>query len=421
MSIAEILHRRIFGHEMGDAMRKFLGHLSWSFFGGMLAAGIMFAVNILAGRFLGPLGYGKYNYIYSIAASLTFFFLLGNNQSSIRHIADEKYKSRRGSILSALLFMTIAQSLILFLVVFIFKNTFSEKLNLGMDIIYFIVFMGFIFSFKELYDSFLRSFGLFKKQSLIKVADAFFVFLFFVLSIYVLKGKVDYLHYAWAMMIGAIFSILAFLYLTKGQFGKFGKKELFIIFNYNKFLIIGGFSGFIMSLEKVFIGKYMGIESLGIYSAYYASSQMIISNLSILFMNIFWPTVVKNKENTGAILKKLETLAFKYLPIWVILNFISIFCILFLYGKEYPTYWLFVFLFSISSLLNVVFSVFMSIMNIDKISQTIPINFIIYGILISSIVIFRSIPVYLIVQIIIYLIGIAYVKKSLMRNTFAKL
>lgn len=421
ISVAEVLHLRIFGHEMGGEMRSFLKNLSWSFFGGMIAAGIMFAVNILAGRFLGPLGYGEYNYIYSLAASLTFFFLLGNNQSSIRHIADEEYKNRRSKILSALLFLTIIQSIILFLVIFVFRSALSEKLNLSVNVIYFIVFMGFIFSFKELYDSFLRSFGLFKKQSLIKVIDAFFVLLFFIASIYILNGEIEYFHYAWAMIAGAIFSILAFLYLTGGQFSKFGKKEIFTIFNYNKFLIIGGFGGFVMSLEKVFIGKYMGIENLGIYSAYYASSQMIISNLNILFMNIFWPTVVKNKENISVILGKLETLFFKYSPLWIISNFVSISFILLLYGKQYPIYWLFILLFSISSLLNVFFSILMSIMNIDRVSQTIPINFIIYGVLISSVAIFKSISVYLMVQIIIYLIGIAYVRKSLTHNTVAKL
>lgn len=421
MSIAEVLHLRIFGNEMSDAMREFLGHLSWSFFGGIIAAVIMFVVNILAGRFLGPLGYGEYNYIYSMAASLTFFFLLGNNQSSIRHIADEEYRNRRSKILSALLFLTIIQSIVLFIIIFVFRNTLSEKLNLGVNIVYFIVFMGFVFSFKELFDSFLRSLGLFKKQSLVRAMDALLVLLFFILFIHIFKGDIKYLHYAWAMMAGAIFSALAFLYLTGCQFSKFGKKEIFTIFNYNKFLIIGGFSGFIMSLEKVFIGKYMGIESLGIYSAYYASSQMIISNLSILFMNIFWPTVVKNKENVGAILKKIETLFFKYFPAWIIFNFISISFILLLYGKQYPVYWLFILLFSASSLLNVFFSILMSIMNIDKISQTIPINFTIYGVLILSIAIFKSIPAYLMVQIIIYLIGIVYVRKSLMRIAPAKL
>jgi hypothetical protein len=63
--LAEGIHLRIFGHEMGEEMRKFLGHLSWSFFGIFFSALILFVVNILAARILGPDGYGKYNFAIS--------------------------------------------------------------------------------------------------------------------------------------------------------------------------------------------------------------------------------------------------------------------------------------------------------------------------------------------------------------------
>ena len=186
-------------------------------------------------------------------------------------------------------------------------------------------------------------------------------------------------------------------------------------------MIIGGFSGFIIGLEKVFIGKYIGTESLGNYSAYYASSQMIISNFGILFMNIFWPTIVKNKENIVVVVNKLSKIFFRYFPVWVALNFISISFFIFLYGKQYHMGVILILLFSVASLLNVFFFVFMTILNIDKISRAILVNMLVYGILILSIVIFRSIPAYLVVQIVIYLIGIMYVRKNLMHNALIKI
>ena len=85
--IAEIIHLRVFGHAMSDEMRKFLGNLSWSFFGGIIAAGIMFAVNILAGRWLGPEEYGKYHIVLALGQVFVIPMLMGMNTSAAYHIA----------------------------------------------------------------------------------------------------------------------------------------------------------------------------------------------------------------------------------------------------------------------------------------------------------------------------------------------
>ena len=85
--IAEIVHLRVFGHAMSDEMRKFLGNLSWSFFGGIIAAGLFFIFITLSGRWLGPDGFGKF----SLALSSSYFFslliLFGFDTASIRWLS----------------------------------------------------------------------------------------------------------------------------------------------------------------------------------------------------------------------------------------------------------------------------------------------------------------------------------------------
>lgn len=421
ITLTEVLHLRIFGHEMSDEMRKFLKNLSWSFFGGMIAALIMFVVSVVAARFLGPLGYGNYNYLLSLASSSVFFFLLGNNQSGIRYISDKEHSNRKRSLLGALFFLTIFQSLVFFVVIVLFNGEIVRKFNLSTNVVYLVFFWGLIFAFKELLDSFIRSLGLFKNQSWIKIGDAFLVFITFISFFVIYKRELIYIHYIWAMMVGALFSIVVYGFFIRNKFGKFSKVELSLIFNYNKFLIIGGISGFIMGLEKVFIGKYVGIESLGIYSAYYASSHMIISNLGILFMNIFWPAIVENKDNIKPVIDKINKILFKYFPIWFLINVISVIFFMLLYGKQYPMQLPLILLFSASSLLNIGFFIMMNFMNINRILHSTIINAIIYILLISSILAFKSIPAYLMVQIIIYLIGIVYIKKILLRDALKSL
>lgn len=416
ISLTEAVHRRVFGHDMSDEMRGFLKNLSWSFFGGMIAAGIMFIISIVAARLLGPVGFGNYNYLLSIASTSMFFFLLGNGQSSTRYISDKEHSDKMKSLMGALLFLTILQSLIFFAVVVVFNGVIAGKFGLSSGIIYLLFFWGLILAFKELFDSFMRSLGLFKNQSWIRIGDAFFVLIAFVSLFFFYKREVIYAHYIWAMMAGALFSIVAYFYFIRDKFGTFSRRELGMIFHYNKFLIIGGVSGLIMGLEKVFIGKYVGIESLGIYSAYYASSHMIISNLGILFMNTFWPAIVKNKDNTKPVIEKINTILFRYFPIWFLINVVSVVFFMLLYGKQYPINIPLVLLFSASSLSNIGFFIMMNFMNINRISQATTIGVIMYVLFIASIVAFKSIPAYLVVQIIIYLIGIIYVKKILLRD-----
>jgi len=412
-------HIKVFGHRMSEEMRIFLRNFSWSFSAGLLVAIIMFFVNIMAGRFLGPLEFGKYNYVLSLATSSTFFFLLGNNQSSIRFVSDTKYLKRRNRLLSALFSLTIFQSVIFFVATILFGNWLAIKFNVGIATVYFIFFLGLIFSLKELLDSFLRSLGLFKEQSMAKVGDAILVLSAFFIFLFSFRERLEYFHYALSMIIGAIFSLGFFCYLTYHRFEKFGREEIVTVLHYNKFLVIGGVSGLLMTLEKVFIGKYIGVKELGIYSAYYASSQMVISNLAIIFMNIFWPMVIMNRNALQSVIAKLTKVFFHYLPFWVILNFCSIAFFLTLYGKQYPFYLSFLVLFSSSSLLNVFFFVFMSILNVDRIFHSIIVSTVVNVLLILSIVFFKSIPVYLVFQIVIYSLGIFYVRRNIL-NDLAK-
>lgn len=413
MSIANVFHLRIFGHEMSDTMREFLGNLSWSFFGGIIATGIMFSVNILAGRWLGPLGYGSYNYLLSFATSSMFIFLLGNNSSGVRYISDVKYKDEKNSILTASLVLSLVQVIIFLLVIILLKDLMFVRYGIGGNIIYLVFIFGFILSFKDLFDSFLRSLNLIKKQSYIKVVDAILVFTSFLLFFYLMKKDFSYIFYIYSFLFGGTFFITCSFYLVRKNIAKFEWKHVSLILHYNKFLIFGSIGGFIIGLEKIFIGKYIGTESLGIYSAYYASSQLIVSNLAIIFMNIFWPAVIKNKENLDVIIGKIDVIIFKFSWVFLMLNFASVSFFVYLFGKGYPFNPFLVALFSVSSILNVVFFLFISIFNIDKIKYSVMITAICYSTMVSSIVIFKSVQIYLLFQIVIYTLGILYIRNAL--------
>lgn len=417
--LIEKLHQKTFHHSMSDEMKLFLENLSFSFFLGILTSGILFIVNVSAGRIFGPVGYGEYNYFLSLATSSTFFFLLGNNLSSTRFISDQNYKERKNSILTAAIFLTLIQAIIFFTVVYFLRDYFGSKFSLNNFSILLVFSFGLVFSFRELFDSFLRAFSFFKRQSTIKFFDSVFVILTFFLFYYFSREEFVYAHYATALIVGALVSLLAAIYLLRNKLSSFAWNDIVLLLHYNKYLILAGISGLILSSEKVWIGKYIGNVELGIYSAYYASSQTVISAIAIVFMNIFWPVVIKNKDNLKPVLEKLDILFFRYFILWLLLNIMSGSFFLSFFGNEYPFQWTPMILFSIVSLLNIMFFVFMGILNIDQIGKATLINMVIYGCMISSIVLFRNVSAYLIVQTMIYILATLYVRRNIRINYFS--
>jgi O-antigen/teichoic acid export membrane protein len=412
INLINFLHRIIFGHEMSLEMKKFIKNLSWSFFGGFISAGIMLILTILAGRKLGPEGFGQYNSLLSFATALTFFFLLGNDSGSVRYLSDEKNKKEKKEILSTSLIIVMAQSVIFGLLAFVFSDAIIRKFSLDSNVLIFGVILALVLATKSLFDGYLRSFHLIKKQSGIRIVDAFLSIFFFFLFYYFFK-KTEYYYYVVAISCGAIFFILVSVFILRENFGKFSVKSVRELFNYNKFLIIGAIGGIIMSLEKYFIGKYISIYELGVYSAYYAASFLIISNLGAIFMNVFWPSAIKERKSMNIIVEKLNVLFLKVFPFWFVFatGFVSL--VVIFMGEGYAFNWVYVFLISVSSFMSFVFSTFLGLLKIDRIKESVIVSILCYILLIASIVIFKSILYYIISQILLYSIFYIIIKKRL--------
>lgn len=409
-----MVHWRIFGEEMSDEMRNFLGHLSWSFFGGFVAAGIMLILTIIAGRLFGPDAFGQYNSLLSFAIALSFFFLLGNNSSSVRYLSDKKYENNKKEILTTSALLVLFQVIIIGFIFFIFFNFIKTRFLIGNDILIIGFFFSFILAIKNLMDGYLRSFSLIRKQSIIRIFDSIIALSSFILF-YNLQ-KTEYYFYAISVSLGAVFFIGTSFFFIFGNFGKFNFRSVKLLFHYNKFLMIGSLGGTIISLEKYFIGKYIGMYELGIYSAYYAASFLIIANLGSIFMNVFLPNSIKEKENMHIISKKMNMLFLRVFPFWIIFGtgFVSL-MIIFM-GKGYPLNIYYAFLIEGSSFLAFVFSTFISLLNIDHIKESVLISTICYIFIIISIILFRNILYYLVSQMCLYFIFYLIAKKRLLAN-----
>lgn len=401
-SVVEIIHKSIFGHEMSEVMRDFLKNLSWSFFGGVMAAGIMFVLTVVAGRTLGPEAFGQYNSLLSFATALSIFFLLGNDVSSVRYLADKQYENDREEIFTTAIVIVLFQSVFFSLVYFILFDFIKGTFALNSDLLLTGIIFSFLLAIKSLFDGFLRAFNLIRKQSFIRIFDASLALSSFLIFYYFLN-KTEYYFYIVSVSLGLFsFSALSLL-LLYGNFKKFSFRMLRLLFGYNKYLILGTVAGFIVSLEKYFIGHYAGTYELGIYSAYHAASFLIIANVGSVFTNVFWPSSVTEKKSLEAILMKMNVLFLKIFPVWIVGNFLFIYVVIMFMGKNYPLNYAYIILFAVNSFLAFAFSTINGLLKINRIKEFVITSSLCYVALILLIVVFKSVLYYLIGQIFVYI------------------
>lgn len=353
VAAAEFLHIRIFGERMGDGARKFFKYLSWSLLGGTVASIILFMVNILAGRWLGPVEYGKYGLVVSISSIFIIPMTLGVDTASVHYISkagfiEEKRKYMESSIgITSVLILTIT------VLGLIFSNFLADLFSVQAMVIRYVFIFSLFLAAKNIFDSFVRGFHLFKFQSRIKILEACLVLSTF----FLLVGVFDFFNfrsYVYAAILGYAFTNIVIIYRLK-KWLNFSTRYAKKIISYGFYGVLGSLFGIMInSFDKIFINRYIGSEQLGVYIAYSTISVVFVNQLIAIFINVFFPYLSANQDQ-GAILHKINRL-FKIfcIPFFLILCAIILLVITIL-GKAYPLDWLLVGEFS---LLGVIFLYF---------------------------------------------------------------
>lgn len=342
-----IVHLRLFGHEMGQEMRKFLENLSWSFFGGVIAASVTFAVNIIAGRLLGPEEYGKYSLVFLISQIFLIPMIFGMDMAISRVISKEafqKVENIRKNISSAFWFVFFISMLSLIVATF-FDNFFSGIFSTTSDIVLFGVLLSFILGIKNFLDGIARGFQLFNFQAKLRIFEGLFVAVAFFV-IYTVFGT--YTSVASAFILAGV--LIVFWYLLR--FREFivsvpNLISLKSLLHYSKFVVASALVTLVVGYgDRFVVNKYFGPEELGLYSAYYAATIFVIGQMTVIMNNVFFPVVSKTEKKI-LIMKKVDKLVrFGSAPVFLGVFLVG-FLVLSLFGSEYELDFFVLSLFSI--------------------------------------------------------------------------
>lgn len=289
-------------------IREFITNLSWSFFGGVASYGLLLLSNVLAGRWMGPEGYGKFSVVFTAAQALLVCMLLGTDLSVTRKLArdSEEYVNDKKTISNSsfLVFCGVVLVGVIFVMgIFIlqFKLDAVEK-----ELAFFSVILAAVLAGRQLLDAVARGKKKFKQQAAFRFIESITIISLFILFFWKFGFK-GYQGYVLALGGGALVLIVLYILFLVQKIRPPEKEGILELLRFGKIAFVATLLGTIFgTLDKFAIAHYLSFQDLGLYTAYFTVSVMLVSQIGALFDNVFFPTISKMKDNLHHVTRMVD-------------------------------------------------------------------------------------------------------------------
>jgi O-antigen/teichoic acid export membrane protein len=321
---ANQLNRYFFGHDIGDGMRDFLSHLSWSILGIFVGSTMLFVANILIGNHLSPTEFGKYNLLTTIAGVLIALFFFGSDNTLVKYVSGSDDKEEQNQFLSNALIWQSVFTIFFGTSLIIFSKFFGKIFGVNSFLFVMSVVYGIVVAIKLQLDNFIKATKKFKFQARIKFLENILI----LLSVLVLIVFLKFHTYIWAIVAlfgGAILTIGFYIFRVYKKIGQwnwqfFDKTKRYLLVAVGSaltWIIVG-------NMDKFFVSGFMGLSEFGLYSAYLLAFNSFIIQLIFAIGNVLFPTVSKI-ENKKRIVEKIDKMAIKiFIPFVLICSLIGL-------------------------------------------------------------------------------------------------
>jgi O-antigen/teichoic acid export membrane protein len=336
ISLADRAYLRIFGSRMGPEARRFLEEFSFVAVGTAASVALSFSFSILAGRFLGPSGFGEFTIIQSVAAFLSFAMSLGFTTAMVKYTAEDADPERRARVISTTYFLVLACSATAALVYAVLAPRLSKVFSIQTDLFYLSIALAALYAYQALATNTLRAVGRMKTLAFVQPLTGFIMVLAFLLfawrhAVSSLSGVFS-LYLAYGVTAFVVVALFARRYLRFHLDWAWAKK----LGAYGVFAAVGGLASvFYANTDRIMLNRYMDISDVGIYKAYVMASISIMGTVFEVFNIVFFPSSSRYRDKM-AIFKSIH----KVVPYWIVLGFpaamLCQFIILKLLGPQYP-------------------------------------------------------------------------------------
>lgn len=352
------VYERIFQDKISSNIQLFIKNFSWVMLGYGVAAALIFAFQVIAGRVLGPTEYGKYVLVDSLAIFLHIVMMLGISTAAIKYLAENPQPKEQQKIISTSYFLVFISSSLFALFFFILLSQFSKFLNISPSILRLSVTFAYCYSLYILAIDILRGLQQMKKLAVFRAGYGLIALI--VLLVFILFLK-------YISFLAAVFSV-SFAYLVIFLFLSFGLGKYFLnqfnkvlikkFLSYGLYVMVGGLCfTFLPHLSKILVNKYLTTKEVGIYNAYYFSSLGLVIFLFTVFITVFFPFVSQYPEKEVIFKKIKKLLPYLFLG-GVPFLFLAELIILLLYGPDYPINYFLMLFFALSGVLIAVYGIY---------------------------------------------------------------
>lgn len=361
-------YEKIYQEPINEEVEDFVKNLSFVGIGTLLSTIFGFLFNIIAGRILGPSGYGTFTLVQSIAMILYIPMLLGINTAMIKYCAETTDHDRLRQIISTTYNTVVFLTAISVIIFIFFINQLTAYFSVNQEIIWLSIIFAVLSVFYILTTSALRGLHRMKEFALFQPIFGFTLLSTFFIFIYIQPPSFKAMVYANYLAFGVIGCLIVIIFLKKYLAFRIDNLWLSTAWRYSNFALIGGLAFTLYSnIDRILINYYMDIETVGIYGVYYYASFAFIGLLSGIFITVFFPMASKIPDKK-MIYSKLN----KILPYLFILGIpgtlIGEFIILQFFGKQYPIDFPLMILFAIAAVLVTWYTILAWFFNSDGVT-----------------------------------------------------
>jgi len=360
--IVQNTYRLIFGDEPAITINRFARDLSFVAVGFGISAILGLATQIMAGRILGPLEYGKYSLIQAVSFFISFTMLLGVATALIKYSSEKSNFDDRQRIISTSYLLFIFLAVVSSIFLSIFYNVISSIFGIPAELLIYAIIFSLLASSYTISVAIAQGLKEMKVLSILQIIYGISGFLTFLFLIYLKVFTFQAILLASSINYFIVFVLTAVVFRKYLSFN-FDKILAKKILKYGFFASMGLIAYVVYSnFDRLIINKFLGASAVGVYGSYYVAFIASAGFIFSIFNLVFFPMVsgIKDKE---AILKKINRIVPKLSLFAALPVLLFGIVVLKLYGDRYQlNFWLCL-LFDIASVLSVINGIYVWYMN----------------------------------------------------------
>lgn len=329
------LYERVFHEPMGTEVVRFLQNLSYVTIGTLAATVFSMTFNILAGRLLGPGGFGLFTLVQAIGMVLYLPMLAGTHASLIKYVSEREDLELRTGLISTTYLLVLALTLGSVAVYLLFAPAIAAIFSISPELLGLATLYAIFFILYTLTTSTLL--GIHDMKGYAVFQPVFSVTMLVLLGVFYLWSPLSFREVLYAMLIGYGVTAGAILVHIRHYLSFSIRREMLTkLCPYALIALIGCITYVVyMNVGKLLINQYLSIEDVGIYGVYYYAAFTMITLFTTIFTTVLFPSASRYGD-IGAIFSRVARGARYFLVLGVPVVLIAETVMLLLFGRQYP-------------------------------------------------------------------------------------